>query len=81
MTLEIKHPAVPCLKALNSVFEISVRKRHDRTFRCFQTYLKLHFLLHTEAIGQYSSSETVPTLHCAVAAYAQLDQLRLLRSV
>ena len=63
MSLEIKHHAVPRLKALNSAFEISVRQRRDSTFRCFYTYLKLPFLLHTEAIGQYSSSETVYTVY------------------
>ena len=61
MFLKIKHHAVPRLKALNNVFEISVRQWRDSTFRCFYTYLKLPFLLHTEAIGQYSSSETVYT--------------------
>ena len=62
MSLDIKHHAVPRLKALNSSFEASVGQRYDSTFRCFLTCMKLPFLLHTEAIGQYSSSETVPTL-------------------
>ena len=59
MSLEIKHHAVPCLEALKNAFEISVRQRHDSIFRCFYTFVKLPLLLHTEALGQYSSSETV----------------------
>ena len=66
MSLEIKHHAVPRLKALDSAFEISVRQQRDSTFRCFYTYLKLPFLLHTEASGQYSSSETVQGIKVSV---------------
>ena len=59
MSLEIKCHTVPCLKALCNGFEICVRQQHDSTFRWFHNYMKLPFLLHTEAIGPYSSSETV----------------------
>ena len=59
MSLEIKHHAVSCLEALKNAFEISVRQWHDSILRCFHTFVKLPLLLHTEALGQYSSSETV----------------------
>ena len=59
MSFEIKCHTVRCLKALCNGFDIYVRQQHDGTFRWFHTYMKLGFLLHTEAIGPYSSSETV----------------------
>ena len=58
MPLEIKHHTVPHLKAFNSGFESCIRQQHERIFRWFHNYMKLPFLLHTEAIGPYSSSET-----------------------